>query len=159
MDIREEIELSTFRKLEKELQDTWMSRALRASQRDHVGMIMLSVIAHNFDGALLTLMQVTFPGFTSIVPPFLCTAAKVAKDGSVVADMVNRFGCIEKDVRLYPNETALRDDVRCLADRMKLTDAERIEMFKCVQRWVVADRRLDPTMDPNDPDAKRLVVH
>lgn len=157
VDIRETIELSQFKKLEAELRDTWMSRALRETQREHIGMIMLSVIAHNFDGALLTLMEATFPGFKSIEPPFLCTAAKVAKNGAIVADMVNRFLCIEKDVWLYPNETALRDDCRRLADRMNLSDDERIEMFKCVQRWVVADRRLDPTMDPQDPDAKRLV--
>jgi hypothetical protein len=30
-------------------------------------------------------------------------------------------------------------------------------MFAAVKRWVVADRRLDPNMDPQDPDAKRLV--
>jgi hypothetical protein len=30
-------------------------------------------------------------------------------------------------------------------------------MFKCVSRWLRADRRLDPTFDPQDPDAKRLV--
>lgn len=157
MDIRETLERAEFDRLASELRFTWMSRALRASQCDHVGMVILSVVADNFDGALLTLMQVTFPGFTSILPPFLCSSAKVAKNGTIVADMVNRFGCIEKDVVLYANEIALRDDMRRLADRLLLTDAERIEMFKCVQRWVVADRRLDPTMDPQDPDAKRLV--
>jgi hypothetical protein len=156
VDIREEIELRQFKRLEAELRHTWMSRALRATQHEHRGMVMLSVIAHNFDGALLTLMEVTFPGFKSIVPPFLCTAAKVAKDGSIVAD-IRWYGHTEKDVVLYPNEIALRDDFRRLADRQRLTDDERIEMFKCVQRWVVADRRLDPTMDPRDPDAKRLV--
>jgi hypothetical protein len=50
----------------------------------------------------------------------------------------------------------MRDAFRRLADRLKLNDADRIELFKCVQRWVVADRRLDPTFDPKDPDAKRL---
>jgi hypothetical protein len=51
----------------------------------------------------------------------------------------------------------MQNDFRRLADRLKLSDADRIEMFKCVQRWVVADRRLDPSFDPRDPDAKRLV--
>lgn len=71
--------------------------------------------------------------------------------------MVERDGTISKDVAIYASEIALRDDFRHLADRLKLTDDERVEMFKAVQRWVVADRRLDPTFDPQDPDAKRLV--
>ena len=53
----------------------------------------------------------------------------------------------------------MRDAFRRLADRLKLSDSDRIEMFKYVQRWVVADRRLDPTFDPQDPDAKRLTTH
>lgn len=135
----------------------WQSRVLVATQGEHIGIVLLSVLAHNFDDAMPVLLRVAFPGFTSIAPPFLCTAGKVAKTGAVVADVVNHNGTISKDVALYINETALRDDFRRLADRLKLDDADRVEMFKCVQRWVVADRRLDPTFDPQDPDAKRLV--
>ena len=134
-----------------------MCRALVATQREHIGMVMLSVIADHVDDAMVTLMQAAFPGFQSIEPPFLCSSAKVAKSGYIVADLVNRFGKIEKDVGLYASETDLRDDVRRLADRLKLSDDDRVTMFKCVQRWVVADRRLDPTFDPQDPDAKRMV--
>jgi hypothetical protein len=50
----------------------------------------------------------------------------------------------------------MRDAFRRLADHVKLNDPERIELFKYAQRWVVADRRLDPTLDPQDPDARRL---
>jgi hypothetical protein len=49
--------------------------------------------------------------------------------------------------------------MRRLADRLKLSDQERLEFFTCVKRWLVADLRLDPTMDPMDPDAKHLTVH
>ena len=34
---------------------------------------------------------------------------------------------------------------------------DRIEMFTALRNWIVADFRLDPTMDPSDPDARRLV--
>jgi hypothetical protein len=140
-----------------DLRASWQSRALAATRRQHVGAVLLSVLAHNFDDALETLLKVTFPGFTSITAPFLSTAGKVAKIGAVVADIVNKDGTITKDAVIYRDETALRDDFRRLADRLKLSDSDRIEMFKCVQRWVVADRRLDPTFDPKDPDAKRLL--
>lgn len=136
---------------------TWQCRALLASHNKHVGVILLSVLAHVFDDAMPVLMRVAFPGFTSISAPFLCTAGRVAKNGTIVADVVNKNGTISKDVAVYKNETALRDDFRRLADDLRLDDAERVEMFKCVQCWVVADRRLDPTFDPQDPDAKRLV--
>ena len=140
-----------------DLARTWQCRALIASQHQHVGVILLSVLAHTYDDAMPVLLRIAFPGFTSIQPPFLCTCGKIAKTGAIVADVVQRDGTIEKDVAIYKNEIELRDDFRRLADELKLDDGDRVEMFKCVQRWVVADRRLDPTFDPRDPDAKRLV--
>lgn len=142
-----------------ELRETWQVRALMATQNDPIGTTLLSVLAHSYDDAMHVLMRVAFPGFTSIRPPFLCTAGKVAKTGAVVADLVTNDGNILKDFVLWNTERSLRDAFRRLADRLRFNDKDRTEMFKCVQRWVVADRRLDPTMDPKDPDAKRLRVH
>ena len=143
-------------RLELDLRQTWQGRALAAAT-GKTGAVLLSVLAHNFDDALLPLLQIVFPGFTSIAPPFFSTAAKVAKTGHVVADMVTRTGRIQKDFPIYRNEFEMQDDFRRLADGLKLSDADRVEMFAALKRWVVADRRLDPTMDPKDPDAKRLV--
>ncbi len=143
-------------RLEFDIRDTWQARCLAGAQ-GRTAMVLLSVRAHNYDEAMLPLLQVVFPGFTSITAPFLCTAGRVAKSGHVTADMVEKSSCIVKNHALYRNETILRNDFRKLADRLKLADHERRELFTCVQRWVVADRRLDPTMDPKDPDAKRLV--
>lgn len=142
-----------------DLRGSWQARSLAATDGKGLGMVVLSVLAHTYDEAMPTLLRVTFPGFTSIKAPFLCTAGKVSKSGHIVADMVTADGQIVKDAPLYPNETSLRDTFRKLADRLKLSDSDRVEMFKCVQRWVVADRRLDPTFDPKDPDAKRLTLN
>ena len=65
-------------------------------------------------------------------------------------------GDVEKEEVLYRSEMSLRNDFRRLADQLKLCDEDRVELFAAVQRWVVADRRLDPLMDPKDPDARRL---
>jgi hypothetical protein len=140
-----------------DLHSSWQASALAATRGQHIGAVLLSVLAHNFDDAMPVLLRVVFPGFTSITTPFLCSAGKVDKSGAVVADVVNKDETISKDAIIYRDETALRDDFRRLADHLKLADTDRIEMFKCVQRWVVADRRLDPTFDPKDPDAKRLL--
>ena len=144
-------------KTAQELRDTWQVRALIETRDYQIGAVLLSVLAHNYDDVMEVLMRVAFPGFHSIALPFLCSAGRIDHSGRIVADMAASNGAIIKDYVLYPTERALRDDFRRLADRMKLNDKDRIEMFKAVQRWVVADRRLDPTMDPADPDAKRLV--
>lgn len=143
-----------------DLRATWQARVLLAAQAKNEGVIAavaLSVLAHNYDEALQVLLKVLFPGFESITPPFLCSAGKVDKSGAVVADLVARAGVITRNYRLYRDEIALRDDFRRLADKLKLSDADRVELFGAVKRWVVADRRLDPNMDPMDPDAKRLL--
>lgn len=139
-----------------DLRDTWQGRTLYAAT-GKTAAVLLSVLAHNYDDALLPLLQVVFPGFTSITAPFFSSAGKVAKSGHITADMVTRTGRIKKNFPVYINETELRDDFRRLADGLKLSDADRVELFAAVKKWVVADRRLDPTMDPKDPDAKRLV--
>jgi hypothetical protein len=141
-----------------DLMATWQARTLRAAT-GQTAAVLLSVLAHNYDEQMLPLLQVVFPGFTSITAPFLSSAGRVQKNGTVTADVVRVTGKIDKQVVLYRNEIALRDDFRRLADRIKLSDQDRQQLFIAVQKWVVADRRLDPTMDPQDPDAKRLVHH
>lgn len=124
-----------------------------------MGAVVLSVLAHTYDDAMPVLLRIVFPGFTSIAAPFYCTAAKVDKSGAVVADCVTKDGQIVKDAVVFQSEGEMQDNFRRLADHLKLNDSDRVELFKCVQRWVVADRRLDPTFDPKDPDAKRLVLN
>lgn len=150
------LEAKEFDHAAKELRESWQGRVLAAA-KGQTGAVVMSVLAHNFEGAILTLCQVVFPGFTSIEAPFLCSAGKINKAGFVVADVVTRDGRVAKDAKIFGNDIVLRDEMRRLADRLKLSDQDRSEFFTCVKRWVVADQRLDPTMDPMDPDAKRLV--
>jgi hypothetical protein len=121
-------------------------------------MVMLSVLAHTLEQAVVTLCFAAFPDFDGSLPnPVIISAARVAKTGAIIADTTDSRGNECKDTVLFDSELQMRDAFRRLADRMKINDDERIEMFKYVQRWVVADRRLDPNFDPKDPDAKRLV--
>lgn len=144
-----------------EIRDMWQARALLATQKSGLGLVVLSVLAHNYDegDAFLTFMHVLFPGFKGLVPPMLCSAGKVDKTGAVVADVMTKFGAVLKDVAIFRDTNDMQGHFRRLADRLKLSDADRIDMFKAAGRWLVADRRLDPTMDYRDPEAKRLVVH
>ncbi len=145
-------------RLSFDLRGTWQGRALAAAT-GKTGMVLLSVLAHNYDEQLLTLLKVVFPGFTSIAAPFPTSAGRIERSGAVVADICMKDGRIVRNAILYRNEIEMRDDFRRFADRLKFSDADRRELFIALQNWVVADRRLDPLMDPKDPEAKRLVLH
>ncbi len=150
---------ATKRTLAFDLRGSWQGRALGGVQGPFRAVVM-SVLAHTLEEAFVTLCAVVFPDFDgSLTPPYLCSAAKVAKTGAIVADVVDRDGAIHKDEVIFDSELHMRDMFRRLADRMKLSDSDRVELFKYAQRWVVADRRLDPTFDPKDPDARRLVLN
>lgn len=138
-----------------DLRGSWQGRAL-AEAKGLTGMVLLSVLSHSYDDALVVLLPIVFPGYVEPALPVLASCGKVDKTGAVVADVIDKARRLVKDAVMYPSDVALQNDFRRLADRLKLSDDERIELFKCVQRWVVADRRLDPTFDPKDPDAKRL---
>jgi hypothetical protein len=141
-----------------ELEQSWQVRALRQTRLDPLGMAVLSVIADSYDEALPWILCVAFPGFAGLTTPAIVTSAKISKSGRVVADVVwNHYDPIAKDDEIFRDERTMEGCFRRLADRLRLTDAERIEMFAAVRRWVVADRRLDPNFDRADPDAKRLV--
>lgn len=137
----------------QELRDSWQGRML-AHAKGKNAMVLLSVIADNYEQITLPLLH----AFGRIEPPLPCliSSGRVAKSGAVFAKVMFENGSTEFLV-FYRSEIELRDNFRRLADRGKLSDLERIEMFAALRRWIVADFRLDPNMDPQDPDARRLV--
>jgi len=139
-----------------DLRASWQARAL-VEARGHTAMVLLSVISHSYHEALIVLLPIVFPGYIEPSLPCLASAGKVDKRGAIVADVIRKDHVVVKDAVIYASDVALQNDFRRLADRLDLGDADRTEMFKCVQRWVVADRRLDPNFNPKDPDAKRLL--
>lgn len=152
----------------RELRDTWQGRLLARALSSDAGVIrprsllaaaLLSVISHNYDDGIETLLRVVFKDYRGVGNPALTSAAKIDKSGRVCADGISRDGDKMTMVPLFADTRAMEGAFRRVADAAKLTDAERVEMFNAVRRWVVCDYRLDPTMDPNDPDAKRLKVN
>lgn len=150
------IEPLDFDRHRDELLETWQAKVLLGSE-GMMRAVILSVLAHSFDDAMPTLLRAAFPGFYSICAPFFCTAARIMRSGHVCADLVTADGLIEKYHEIFPNEIAMRSAFRRLADTLKLDDRDRRQLFAAAQRWVVCDFRLDPNMNPDDPNAKRLV--
>lgn len=146
------------KKLAFDLRGSWQVRAMTEAQGTTFAVVM-SVLGHSFPDALPVVMNLVIPNWDGQAPgPYLSTCGKIAKTGAVVADVIDpKTGRIQKDAVLYVNEITLRDDMRRLADRLKLADRDRIEFFTAIKNWVVADRRLDPNFDPKDPDAKRIL--
>lgn len=139
------------------MRETWQGRLL-AHATGKMGAVALSVIAHNYDDDLIPLLHAVFGGARVALPAF-CSAGKVAKTGHVCADLATRHGEIVRMAAVFRSTRQMEGEFRKLADRLKFDDADRTEMFKAVRNWVVADYRLDPTMDSADPDAKRLTVN
>lgn len=146
------------KRLAFDLRVSWQVRTLEKSKGTTFAVVM-SVLGHSFPDALPVIMHLLIPDWDGKAPgPYLITCGKIAKTGAVVADVHDpRTGVITKDAVLYTSEIHLRDRMRQLADQLKLVDRDRAEFFTAIKNWVVADRRLDPTFDPRDPDAKRIV--
>lgn len=138
-----------------DLKDTWQGRCVMTA-RGRTAMVLMSALCHSYEEAAPLLYRLIFPNHGKVMAPYLESCGRIAKNGAVTAKVRERSGLVLEKV-IYPNEIALRDEVRKLADQIKLCDADRVELFGAVKRWVVADRRLDPLMDPKDPGAKRLV--
>lgn len=149
------LDLELFRRA-RQFREGWQCRVLKKSRDSRA--VVLSILAHNFEDAILTICQAIWPDFAGL-DRGLISAGKIDKAGRVVADYAEKDGSITANKVIYNNDIEYRDDMRRIADRLKLSDQDRLEFFTCVKRWLVADLRLDPTMDPMDPDAKHLTRH
>lgn len=137
-----------------DLRGTWQARLLAAvpwnnvaglvKPLDKMAAAVLSVLAESFEPTLWPLMCVTFPKFVSIVPPFFVTAAKISRGGRVYADMTTKSVDAVARVIVFRSEREMEGAFRRLADRLSFTDAERVEMFAAVKKWIVCDYRIDP---------------
>jgi len=124
----------------EEIRAMWQSRALAASS-GKLRKVIVCALAKEYPGAMVTLLRVTFPGFVDLDRPIFVSYAHVALDGSVICDMVDREG---RRVTgwVYRKEEHFIYAMRKLADRLKLDDRDRIEMFTVLQKWVASDRRV-----------------
>ena len=120
----------------------WQSRALAASE-GKMQRVLMVVLAYEYAAAMPVLLAATFPGFTDIERPFLSSYATIVPSGKVVCQMVDRDGS-KKTVAIYDSKDKYVADMRALADKLKLSDKDRAEMFGVLQRWIVADMRVGP---------------
>lgn len=130
-------------RLEFDLHGSWQARVLKGTSGKMAAVVM-SVLAHNFDDQMLPLLRLVFPGFSGVAAPFLCSAAKISRAGRVYAQRVTRDGESIENYVVFQNEAQLQFAFRKLADELKLSDADRLDLFAAVKKWIVCDYRIDP---------------
>jgi hypothetical protein len=145
-----------------DLRATWQARVL-AGARDRMMIVVTSILAHSFDDAMWTLFNLAQPhcwdmNKQSLRCPFLTSIGKINRQGRIVAKVkLHDDGLLPSDGIMFANTRDFERELRKLADSVRLSDRERLEFFVVARKWVGSDMRLDPTMNPADPDAKRLV--
>lgn len=141
-----------------ELRESWQGRALFfALKNPQLKTCLLSLLADNYDDTMPFLLHAVY-GSAEVRAPFYCSNPKINKRGCIVADLIMPDGFKYKNSVVFLTELQMEIQFRRLADRLKLDDAERIDLFVCIRHWVKSDQRLDPAFDRRDPDAKRLVL-
>lgn len=133
----------------QDLRNTWQARALAESSGKEAAVVM-AVLFHNYLPAMQILLRVVFPnaplahnGWTEISRPFLYGGARIDASGKVTCGMVTKDGHRVPWALILDREAQLTSMFRKLADRLKLSDADRVEMTEAVKHWVVADRRVN----------------
>lgn len=123
-----------------EIRDMWQSRALRAA-RGKLRKVVITALAKEYVADFETLLKATFPGFVDLDRPLFTSYAHIDLGGRIICEMIDKEGRKRK-VMVYGCEDAMIYEMRKLADKLKLPDRDRIEMFTVLQKWVAKDMRI-----------------
>lgn len=130
------------------LRDSWEGRVLKAATGLRFA-VLHAIIVAEYPQALPFLLRSVFPGFIDIKLPQLFGYARIERSGAVTC-LITRTraelaGAAPRDrVPIYASNDEMCADMRRLADRLKLSDADRTEMFELIQKWVAEDLRIGP---------------
>jgi hypothetical protein len=128
-------------KVAGQIEEMWQCRALRASD-GRMRQVMLVMLAKEYAAAMPVLLRVAFPGFVDLSLPMLVGYATIVWSGRMLCDLMDRDGIIKKET-IYDSVEEFIAEARRLADGLKLNDKDRYEMFTVLQKWVVADHRIN----------------
>lgn len=127
----------------EELRQSWQGRLLTQTG-GQVAAVVLSMIAHSWPDDFEWLLRACFPGYRALARPMYVSCGKIAPSGRIVADLLPKEGPKLWKTHVFASEAEMQGCFRQLADILKLNDKDRIEMFKMVKRWLVADWRVMP---------------
>lgn len=134
----------TSNKHAEEIREMWQSRALVHADDGKLQRVVLIALAKEYPADLLPLLRATF-GTEEIGKPFYSGYASVLASGHLVCMQhdVDKNKLVWKGVvKVYDSEPKFISEMRKLADKLKLDDADRTDMFCVLQKWVAADHRI-----------------
>lgn len=123
----------------EQIKDTWQSKALQASDAK-ICNVLMCVFSKEYAAAFPVLFYATFGKTADLSFPFLSGYASIAPSGRLICNQMIGPHSLRK-VEVYESEGAFILDMRKLADKMKLSDADRTDMFRVLQKWVTQDLR------------------
>lgn len=138
------------RKQANEIRGVWQGRVLEAAQ-GRMMLVVASMLAHaypdHFHVLLITAKPMLWNADLGVPrPPFLASIGKINHSGRIVADYLPFEGGLKLiDKVVFADTDDFQNELRKLADRVKLPDDDRVQFFTCAQNWIGADRRIDPT--------------
>jgi hypothetical protein len=107
----------------------WQYRALRASFGTTTGLIVQAIL-----------------GRQSRVGQAFGTTCDILKDGTVMTMHRACTGATGHPV-MIGSAVSVRDNLRFLADHLKLNDADREAMFEELRKWIMNDMRAESGVD------------
>ena len=136
------------RKHANDLRGMWQGRVLDAAE-GRLMLVVTSMLAHAYPEHIEVLLRVVQPKCwdeeqRALRTPGLTSIGTVDHSGRVVAMLKAAPASKPHEWVIYKSLDQFKQDLRRLADRLKLPDADRVEFFGCAQKWLASDRRVDP---------------
>ncbi len=126
-------------KSKAEICETWQAKVLAGTTGlERAVFVRMFVKAYRDD--IKPLLRAV--GIVDIRPPQIIGYARIAPSGRVIANVLEKSGGSRIHI-LYNSQARMRADFGRVADRLKLNDFDRIEMFDMLADFVVADLRVD----------------
>lgn len=111
----------------------------------HMGWRYRAIQHQSGNQTQLGAMVIAVCGKRTSNPPRIMGSATIDLDGNVLVTFQSRTGVTHEKFR-YCSVQEMCDSFSELADVLRLSDVERIEMFQEVKRWVYKDERADPVL-------------
>ena len=120
----------------------WQVRVLQASERQ-LAAVLVSMLAHSYPDDFELFLRGAY-GTSLLARPFYCSCGHIMRNGTIAADIVPKEGGKLWKQPVFQNTQRMQDVLRWLADKIKLDDKDRVALFDCAKKWIVADWRVGP---------------
>lgn len=129
----------------EQILEMWQARAMRAAP-GRIGRVLLQSMKLEYIGVTttswMTLLTWVFPGFDGhLKPPLFVGHARIELSGRITTMVYDNYGLFRREA-IYRSKDEFISEARKLADRLALSDPERVAMFALLAKWISSDLRI-----------------